>query len=72
MKSVIKRIAEENSVSVEVVKAEMQEAIAEAMVVCSKSKEAESLWRELAPDGRQPSIEEFVLFCVRRLSENRE
>ncbi len=60
MKEVITTIAKENNVNVEEVEKAMQEAISLA-----DSREMEALRKSL---GREPSVEEFILYCAAQLS----
>jgi len=46
---------------------EIKKAIREAMA--TTDPRAQALWKRIAPDGKEPSVEEFLDFCVNRLKE---
>lgn len=46
---------------------EIKKAIREAMA--TTDPHAQALWKQIAPDGKEPSVEEFLDFCVSRLRE---
>lgn len=62
IKEIIERIAKENHVTPEAVEEEMRKSIRDAMQ--SKNPEAQRLWKQIAPDGKEPSIETFLKFCI--------
>lgn len=64
-KEIIRQIAETNGTTPEQVATEMRKAIRTAMV--STDPHAQELWRQIAPDGKEPSIGRFIKFCVNRL-----
>lgn len=68
-KQIIRQIARENGVTPEQVEADMKEAIREAMTSTAASDDpvAKELWKQLAPDGKEPTIEEFLRFCAGRV-----
>ena len=66
---IIMRIAGKEGISPRAVKEEMQCAIREAMK--TKDPQAQALWRQLAPDGGEPSIDRFLEFCADRLNQRR-
>lgn len=66
---IIRRIAKEKGISPQKVEAEIRFAIREAMT--TKDPQAQALWKQLAPDGKEPSIDRFLEFCVDRLNKQR-
>ena len=62
IKEIIKQIAKDNQVTPEDVEKEMRESIRDAMQ--TKDPEAQRLWKQIAPDGKEPSIETFLKFCM--------
>ena len=68
-KEIIEQIARENHTTPEVVEEEMRSAIRAAMA--SNDPHAQALWKEIAPDGKEPSIETFLRFCVNRINKPR-
>ena len=48
---------------------EIRSAIHEAMA--TNDPQAQALWKQIAPDGKEPSIDRFLEFCVDRLNERR-
>ncbi|MBO4692804.1 MAG: hypothetical protein J5659_00205 [Clostridia bacterium] len=61
-REILRRIARENKVSVAEVKRDMHEAI--RLTMKSHPAESEPIWNRLAPDGKEPSIDEFIKFCA--------
>lgn len=66
---IIRQIAKERGISPKKVEEEMRYAIREAMA--TKEPQAQALWKQLAPDGKEPSIDQFLKFCVDRLEKQR-
>lgn len=64
-KSIIRKIAKENGVSAKQVEADIREAIRFSMA--SETPRAKIFWRELSPDGKEPSVDEFLKFCAKRV-----
>ena len=64
---IIKKIAKENNMTLKEVEYEMQFAIREAMA--TKDPQAQALWKQIAPDGKEPSIEQFLEFCANKINE---
>ena len=62
IKEIIKQIAKDNQVTPEEVEKEMRKSIRDAMQ--TKDPEAQRLWKQIAPDGKEPSIETFLKFCM--------
>lgn len=67
---IIQKIAESHRVSPEQVEADMKAAIQMAMT--STDPAAQALWKQLAPDGDEPSIEAFLRFCAERAAAGEE
>ena len=68
-KDIIEQIARNNQSTPEEVEAEMRKAICAAME--SEDPKVQALWKRLAPDGKEPSIERFIQFCAERARENK-
>lgn len=68
-KEIIEQIARENHTTPEVVEEEMRSAIRAAMA--SNDLHAQALWKQIAPDGKEPSIETFLRFCADRINKLR-
>lgn len=64
-KKIIRQIAREQGVTPKEVEADMKEAIRAAM--SSTDPVAQEVWKQLAPDGKEPTIEEFLKFCATRV-----
>lgn len=64
-KDIIRQIAMQHGVTPEQVEADMKEAIRTAM--SSTDPQAQELWKQIAPDGKEPSIETFLNFCAGEL-----
>lgn len=64
---IIRQIAKERGISPQKEEEEMRYAIREAMT--TKDPQAQALWKQLAPDGKEPSIDQFLEFCVDRLKK---
>lgn len=64
---IIKQIAKDRGISPEKVEEEMRNAICQAMA--TKDQQAQALWKQLSPDGKEPSIDRFLEFCVDRLNK---
>lgn len=64
-KDIIRQIATQHGVTPEQVEADMKEAIRTAM--SSTDPQAQELWKQIAPDGKEPSIETFLNFCAGEL-----
>ena len=57
-RDIIREIAKRHGVSPEEVRAEMEQAIGQAFA--TQDPKARKLWGEVAPDGTQPTPEEFI------------
>ena len=64
-KRILEIIAAENGISPEKVEHEMMEAIRAGMA--STDPQAQALWKQIAPDGKAPSIERFLEFASGRI-----
>lgn len=60
-RDVIYKVAKENNTTPEIVEEEMRKAIRVAMA--TKDPHARALWKLIAPDGKEPSIEAVLQFC---------
>lgn len=69
-KAIIEKIARDKNSTPEEVEKEIREAIREAMA--TKDPQAQELWKELVPDGKEPSIDAFFDFCVKLMKRRRE
>ena len=64
-KQIILQIAlKENKPPVEI-EAAMYEAMRIAMA--SENPKAQQLWKELAPDGKEPTLDDFLAFCAKKV-----
>ena len=64
-KKIIKQIATEHGVTPEQVEKDMREAIRAGMA--STDPHAQALWKQIASDGKEPSIERFLEFVSGRV-----
>ena len=64
-KKIIKQIAMQNGVTPEFVEEEMRRAMRAGMA--STDPHAQELWKQIAPDGKEPSIERFLEFVSGRV-----
>ena len=67
MSKLIKQIAKKHGVSPKQVEKDMKEAIRVAMLNRDRTPESKALWDKLSPDGKEPSIEEFIKFCQQQI-----
>ena len=67
-KEIIEQIARDNHTTPEMVQQEMRSAIRAAMA--SNDPHAQALWRQIAPDGKEPTIEAFLKFCTDRIDKS--
>ena len=61
-KEIIRQIAKQHGVTPEQVEADMKEAIRAGME--STDPHAQELWKQIAPDGKEPSLDAFLKFCA--------
>ena len=66
-KRIIRQIAMEHGTTPDCVEAEMREAIRKAMD--STDPKAQVLWKQIAPDGREPDIDCFLEFISQRVRQ---
>ena len=64
-KRIIATIAAEQGITPEDVEHEMMEAIRAGMA--SPDPHAQELWKQIAPDGKEPSIDRFLEFVSGRV-----
>lgn len=69
-KEIFKHVARNNNTTPEKVEEEIRYAIREAMK--SKDPKAQMLWKQISPDGKEPTIERFLDFCVNMIDERRQ
>ncbi len=62
-KSIIKQIANKNGVTTSSVRADLREAMKASM--SSPNPEAKEFWRQLDTNGKEPSVDEFLKFCIK-------
>lgn len=67
IKEIIEQIAHENHTKPEVVEEKIRSTIRAAMA--SSDLRAQALWKQIASDGKEPSIETFLKFCVERMDK---
>lgn len=65
-KKIIKQIAMQNGVTPEYVEEEMRKAMRAGMA--STDPHAQELWKQIAPDGKEPSIDRFLEFVSGRVN----
>lgn len=61
----IERIARENKMTV--AEAEREKAMAIRAAMNSPDPRIRERWKEIAPDGREPTVEEFLRYCAKKL-----
>ena len=66
-KEIIRQIAKENGVTPEQVEADMMEAIRAGMA--STDPHTQELWKQIAPDGKEPSLDTFLKFCAEQVDK---
>ena len=66
-KDAIQQIARKRNMTPEQVEAEIRRSIRDAMQ--SKDPQAQKLWKQIAPDGKEPTVEEFLEFCARSIAK---
>ena len=64
-KQIIRQIARNNNVTPKQVEEDIKEAIRAAMA--SDDPQAQAIWRQIAPDGKESSIDTFLKFCANRI-----
>ena len=70
MKDIIKKIAKNNNTTVRNVTREIQSAIANAAASRYDNEQSRKIWDELSPNGKIPSVEEFILFVARKVNKS--
>lgn len=65
-KEIIAQIAKRNNTTEKQVEEEIKAAIREAMA--SKDPKAQALWKQISPDGKEPTIDAFLDFCAAELN----
>lgn len=70
MRSVYRKIARKNGVSVKEVKEEMQKAIDAAWDNPNKTTQNIFLQNQIKPDGTKPTAEEVIRFSIEKLKKN--
>lgn len=63
-RKIIREIAKKHGVTTKEVVADMKQAIRTGMA--SREPQAQLFWRQVAPDGKEPSIDTFLKFCAKR------
>lgn len=64
-KKTLEKMAKENGMTVAEVEREMARAIRAAMN--SPDPRIRERWKEIAPNGREPSVEEFLNYCAKSI-----
>ena len=64
-KKTLEKMAKENGMTVAEVEREMARAIRAAMN--SPDPRIRERWKEIAPNGREPSVEEFLKYCAKSI-----
>ncbi|MBQ6851814.1 MAG: hypothetical protein IJO04_02130 [Oscillospiraceae bacterium] len=65
-KIILEMIAAENGISPEKVEQEMMKAIRAGMA--STDPHAQALWKQMCPDGKEPSLDTFLSFMANRVN----
>lgn len=65
-KMIIHMIAAQDGVSPEYVEEKMKEAIRTAMA--STDPRAQALWRQIAPEGKEPDLDTFLEFTASKVN----
>lgn len=65
-REIIREIAKQNGVTPRQVKADMREAMRVSMQ--SDKPAAREFWKRLSPDGREPSIGDFIKACAGQIN----
>lgn len=60
----MERMAKENGMTVAEMEREMANAIHAAMN--SPDPQIRERWKEISPDGNEPTVEEFLLYCAQK------
>ena len=68
--TIFEEIARDNNTTPQAVENEIRYAIQEAMK--SKDPKAQMLWKQISPDGKEPSIERFLQFVSNIIDERSE
>ena len=66
-KKIIRQIAKQNGVTPQEVINDMKEAIRAGMA--STDPHAQELWKQIAPDGKEPSLDTFLKFCAEQVNK---
>ena len=69
MRSIYRKIAKQNGVSVKEIKEEMQKALDDAWNIPDKSADVRFNQLKLAPDGKKPSVDEFISYCSSEIKQ---
>lgn len=69
MKNIIKEVAKANGITEQEVKNEMRIAIKAAMQ--SKEPAAQSFWKQIAPDGKEPPVEKVIASIALMVQNNK-
>ena len=64
-KKIIKQIAMQNGVTPEYVEEEMRKAMRAGMA--STDPHAQELWKQIAPDGKEPDLDTFLSLVANRV-----
>ncbi|MBR5922968.1 MAG: hypothetical protein IKZ59_04155 [Clostridia bacterium] len=64
-RGIIRKIAKQNGVTPKEVREDMKAAIRASMT--SNSPGARAFWSRLSPDGKEPSIGEFIRACAEQI-----
>ena len=69
MKNIIKEVAKSHGTSEQEVRNEMRIAIRAAMQ--SPDPTAQALWKQIAPDGKEPTVEKVIASISLMVQENK-
>lgn len=66
-RKIIRQVAKNNGVSPKEVERDIKAAIRAAMA--SENPETQAFWREISPNGKEPSVDRFLKFCAKRCKD---
>lgn len=65
-KKILEIVAAQNGITVEEAEREMMAAIRAAMA--SPDPQAQALWKQMCPDGKEPDLDTFLTFVANRVN----
>lgn len=67
---ILQQVAKEKNMTPKAVEEEIRKAIREAMK--TSDPHAQALWKQLSPDGKEPSIAQFLDFCIAQINAQKD